>query len=145
MANESIRLDTRSVQQTIKKLQKYGRAVQSDIGKLVETTAVKIELAAKKRVRVKDNNLRPSIHRTIKKKSLSATVGTNVHYAPYVEFGTGNLVSVPEGLGTYAMQFKGKGIKQINLRARPFLFNSANENRKAYKNGVKKILKKVKR
>lgn len=44
------------------------------------------------------------------------------NYAAYVEFGTGTLVDVPAGLEEYAMQYKGKGIKQVNLPARPFLF-----------------------
>lgn len=44
------------------------------------------------------------------------------HYAPYVEFGTGGFVDVPAGLETYASRFKGKGIKQVNLPPRPFLY-----------------------
>lgn len=53
--------------------------------------------------------------------------GTPTFYAPFVEFGTGSLVDVPEGLEDYAMQFKGAGIKEVNLPARPYLFNSARE------------------
>ena len=52
------------------------------------------------------------------------------NYAPYVEFGTGSKVDLTDMLAlgipsSYAAQFKGKGIKKINLPARPFLFNSA--------------------
>jgi hypothetical protein len=43
-------------------------------------------------------------------------------YAPYVEFGTGGLVDVPVGLEAYAIQFKGAGVKQVNLPARPYFF-----------------------
>ena len=54
-------------------------------------------------------------------------------YAPFVEFGTGSFVDTSEltKLGipeNYAMQFKGQGIKQINLPARPHLFPSASKN-----------------
>jgi len=52
---------------------------------------------------------------------LNGIVGTPVKYAPYMEFGTGGLVDVPEGLEDYAMKFKGAGIKQVNLYPRPFL------------------------
>ena len=50
-------------------------------------------------------------------------------YAPYVEFGTGRLVDLQHltKLGfpaSYAMQFKGKGIKKVNLPARPFFFTN---------------------
>lgn len=43
-------------------------------------------------------------------------------YAAYVEFGTGGLVSVPKELTQYAAQFKGKGIRKINMPAQPFFF-----------------------
>lgn len=48
--------------------------------------------------------------------------GVNVHYAPYVEFGTGKGVSVPNELAEYAIQFKGKGIRKVNNRAQPYFF-----------------------
>jgi len=52
---------------------------------------------------------------------LNGIIGTPVKHAPYMEFGTGGLVDVPEGLEDYAMRFKGAGIKQVNLYPRPFL------------------------
>lgn len=55
-------------------------------------------------------------------EGLEAVVKNTIHYAPYVEFGTGGLVDVPEGLEDYAIQFKGQGIRKINLTPRPFLF-----------------------
>ena len=56
-------------------------------------------------------------------------VKAKANYAPYVEFGTGRLVDLEDltdlGLpASYAMQFKGKGIKEVNLPARPFFFSS---------------------
>lgn len=48
--------------------------------------------------------------------------GVNVRYAPYVEFGTGTLVRVASDLSEYASQFRGKGIRKVNLRARPYFF-----------------------
>ena len=52
---------------------------------------------------------------------LNGVIGTPVKYGPFMEFGTGGLVDVPEGLEDYAMKFKGAGIKQVNLYPRPFL------------------------
>lgn len=54
-------------------------------------------------------------------EGLNGIVGTPIKYAPYIEFGTGGLVDVPVGLESYAMQFKGAGIKQVNMFPRPFL------------------------
>lgn len=55
-------------------------------------------------------------------EGMSGKVRVNVLYGAYIEFGTGALVDVPQGLEDYAIQFKGKGVKQVNLPARPFLF-----------------------
>ena len=72
--------------------------------------------------------------------SKGATVLVPVSYAPYVEFGTGTKVNVPKGLENYASQFKGKGIRQINLSARPFLFPAVEKNSKIFFERVKKLL-----
>jgi hypothetical protein len=45
-----------------------------------------------------------------------------VNYAPYVEFGTGTKVKVNEDTRDYAWQFKGKGIRKVNLLERPYFF-----------------------
>jgi hypothetical protein len=50
-------------------------------------------------------------------------------YAPYVEFGTGRKVDLShlKALGfsdSYAAQFKGKGVKDVVLPARPFFFTN---------------------
>lgn len=51
----------------------------------------------------------------------SITMFANAKYAPFLEFGTGDLVSIPTGWAEVAIQFKGKGIKKINLPARPHI------------------------
>lgn len=61
---------------------------------------------------------------------LDYNVTVAVHYAPYVEFGTGALVDVPAGLESYAIQFKGRGIKQVNMPAHPYLFPAFEEERR---------------
>jgi len=53
----------------------------------------------------------------------------DIEYAPYVEFGTGGMVRVPPGLEEIAIQFKGLGIKEVNLPARPFFFRAFFENK----------------
>lgn len=72
---------------------------------------------------VNTGRLRQGIGPTpIKLGELSYEVSSNVHYSPYVEFGTGNLVQIPEGLEEYASQFRGKGIRKINRAPKPFFF-----------------------
>ena len=59
----------------------------------------------------------------------SVVIRSDAPYAAYVEFGTGRKVDLQHltKLGfpaSYAMQFKGKGIKDVNLPARPFFFTN---------------------
>ena len=66
----------------------------------------------------------------------------NANYAAYVEFGTGNLVDVPSELKQYAMQFKGKGVRKINLPARPFFFAPFFKRRQKIMRDIVKVLQK---
>jgi len=43
-------------------------------------------------------------------------------YSPYPEFGTGTKVVAPADVRDYAMTFKGKGKRKVNLRAQPYFF-----------------------
>jgi len=68
-------------------------------------------------------------------------------YAPFVEFGTGDNVDLSElkELGipeNYALQFKGQGIKKVNLPARPHLFPSASANFKVLFDNIQKRITK---
>lgn len=102
-------------------------------------TTDNIQTKAISRVRVDKGFLKGSIYKET--KDLNGVVGARQKYAPYVEFGTGGMVDVPQGLEDYSNQFKGKGIKQVNLPARPFLFNSAFEEVTAMKERVLKETK----
>jgi len=91
-------------------------------------TALDIARLAKRTVPVDTSALRNSIEAEIQGKTVSVLV--NKDYAPYIEFGTGSMVKIDDmiSLGippSYAMQFKGKGLREVNLPARPFLFSSA--------------------
>lgn len=74
---------------------------------------------------------------------LEGEVTVGVDYAPYIEFGTGGLVDVPEGLESYAIQFKGRGVKQVNLTARPFLFPAFYKETKDMDTRIEKGINKI--
>jgi len=75
-------------------------------------------------------------------KPLNKTIVNNVEYAPYMEFGTGGLVSVPKGLEDIAIQFKGKKGHKINIRPRPFFFRAYFEEYPEMIKRIKKLLNK---
>lgn len=86
----------------------------------IEATINDISDDAKSRVPVDKGFLKNSITPTA--NELNGEVKVGMHFAPYVEFGTGGLVDVPSGISVFALKFKGNGIKQVNLAPRPFLF-----------------------
>lgn len=91
-------------------------------------------------------DLRKSINASAQNKQVVFEAG--MHYAPYVEFGTGRFVDlehlkklgIPE---SYAMQFKGKGVKKVNLPARPYFFNTIRKQLRHLLKDIDTKLKKI--
>lgn len=110
-----------------------------------ELTASVLEINAvqKQRAPVDFGLLRSSLKTEVNKpleKTIVST-GTGSSYAPYQEFGTGGLVSIPSELTEEAAQFKGKGIRKVNMRAQPFFFAPAFEEWPKFVKRVKDMLK----
>lgn len=106
------------------------------------TTAAMIARDAKRSAPIDTGNLRKTIGWERVGVS-SVRVFAKAPYAPFIEFGTGRSVSlkyltdlgIPE---TYASQFKGKGIKEVNLFAQPYFFPAVKIN---YDNLYKRLEK----
>lgn len=100
------------------------KTLSNELGK----TGLEIVRLAKRAAPVDKGALKQSISTQKSGKSVNVVAAAN--YAPYVEFGTGGSVDLTDmtELGipeSYAAQFKGKGIREVNLPARPFFFSSA--------------------
>ena len=123
-------------------LQKFSKQeLSNEIGR----GAMEIVGRAKQSAAKDTGALRQSINSESSGKGVD--VFANANYAPYIEFGTGSQVSLADmkELGipdAYAAQFKGKGIREVNLPARPFFFSSA---RVGFNNMLKRIDKKLKK
>jgi hypothetical protein len=109
----------------LKQINDFGNDANRLAVAVTNSTAEGIVSDAKQKVVVDLGQLRQSIGKT------NASVGNNrsfifasAPYAAYVEFGTGGAVSVPKGFEKIAIKFKGKGVKKINLRPRPYLIPS---------------------
>lgn len=70
---------------------------QGDVGRELARRAVSVDRAAKGYCPVDTGRLRSSINWRLATDSqgLLAVIGTNVEYAPYVEFGTGRMGAQP--------------------------------------------------
>lgn len=121
MAGFRFRID--GVDRLSKKLDAAPKKIVSEVKGELEAGAKKIERAAIQDVPVDTGRLKNAI-RSFQVGPLTFEVVAQTNYAAFVEFGTGGLVNVPAGLEEYAMQFKGRGLKVVNMPARPFLFNN---------------------
>ena len=120
----------------------YSQKLKQDLLYEVQRAALSVERKAKSRVVVDTGKLKQSIYSKMDFRKGTALIGATESYAPYVEFGTGGLVSVPNGYDTFANQFKGKGLKKINRRPKPFLIPSFLEEQQIFKGNVRVILNK---
>jgi hypothetical protein len=107
----------------------YEKEAKEAIDIAVWTTAAMIESDAKKRLRGMFGSAKHWITGRLadniynrKVADMEKVVGTDVVYAPYIEFGTGDMVDIPEGSESVAALFKGKGIKKVNINPNNIFF-----------------------
>jgi len=137
-------MELKGFDKVVANLKKYGKEAEKDIEAATETAARNIELYAKTNVAANFGKLGGSIlAKEITPTSWIVRADSDglAPYAAYVEFGTGGLVQVPNELKEQAWLFKGKGIKEVNLRARPYLYPALLRGRKEYLKALKDLLK----
>ena len=120
---------------------KYGDEAVKEISNIIKITSQEVENTAKQLAPVDDGTLRQSIRSEQQETPLDYKVTAYMPYSAYMEFGTGGLVDVPEGWGEMAMQFKGKGIRQINIMPRPFMYPAYLYGKSIFNKDIKEALK----
>lgn len=133
----------KGIDATIKKIRKQGKEYEKIVEFETRDAAKGIELQAKTLVPVDTGALRQSIY-SVKLGQFTYEIGAGGYkapYAPYIEFGTGGLVVVPEEWKAMAWQFKGKGIRKVNRRPQPYLYPAFDLGRKLYIQTLKKLIK----
>ncbi len=124
-----MKLSIKGNQALIKGIRAYEKRSIERTKDELKAWADKTEMDAKRDVPKQSGALQSSIHSTPGNEGLAQTVGTPVDYAPYVEFGTGTKVKIPQGLENYAEQFMSPNRDHnVNLPARPYLFSNARNN-----------------
>ena len=73
----------------------------------------------------------------------NGSVIVRAHYGPYVEFGTGRLADIPSGYEKFASEFRGKGIREVNLPARPFFVKNIEKQKKNFFKGIEHLVNKI--
>ena len=111
----------------------------------VKAATLNLETSAKRDCPVDFGTLRQSIYKDefLNGSNYVGVVGSDLKYAPYVEFGTGGFVSVPVGYEDFAMQFKGSKTV-IGMNAQPYLIPNFEVERERVKQAIKNLMQNVK-
>jgi HK97 gp10 family phage protein len=112
----------------------------------IEDSMLAIESEATNNVAVDTGALKNSIQSMpikVTKNEVTGGVEVGATYAPYIEFGTGTKVNVPSELSNFAKQYKGDGIKEVNLPARPFFYPEVFKQRTELPKNIERTLKKL--
>jgi HK97 gp10 family phage protein len=118
---DSIKFDITGINKLLQDLGSLDAKIKKNVKDAVNESALKIQSEAKKKAPVNLGILRGAIYlkETSDTQKFVYTVGVDAakaSYAPYIEFGTGGKVSIPNGYADYAMKFKGKkGGKFIDM------------------------------
>lgn len=125
----------------LRKLERLG-ADKTALTKGIRQAAIKVQGDAKMLVPVDTGQLRNSIKQDVKveRDKVIGRVHTNVQHAPYVEFGTGQRgeasASPPKYGGPLRYRQDWKG-----MRAQPYLYPAATQNRENVKKIVVAVMK----
>ena len=130
----------KNLDKVIRQMQSFGRNTEKAIAQITEDNAQEIVLSAKNNARnlgVLDNGTLIDGIASGNKGKLNQVIFAKEKYSAYMEFGTGGLVNVPSELKEVASQFKGKGVKKINIQPRPFLYPAFVKGRLQYLKDLK--------
>lgn len=138
-------MSVKGLNQLLTKLSKMEKEIVQEVDDELMARAQQIEADAKVLAPVYSGGLYVggSLHQGInayKKGHLNYAIEAREKYSAYIEFGTGGKVDVPTEMKDIAIQFKGKGIKQVNIRPQPFLYPSFVKNRSLLIQDLKKLL-----
>lgn len=126
--NVSLRIS--GTKEVIKTLDRINRQSEGDIGKIVKANAQEASRAAKSDPATpKDTGALIRSISVRKKQPMLYELGANVTYAAYHEFGTGRFAAaivptLPREVQAVAKRYKGKGVRQVNIRAGLMIYRS---------------------
>ena len=137
--------EIKGLNKLLKKFETLDKEIIKNVKDTIEGAAQDIEVDAKVAAPVDFGKLRQGIKlEPIAGKEMGYRVVAKEKYSAFMEFGTGGRVKVPSELKEVAIQFKGKGIREVNIQPRPFLYPAFVKNRKILIKDLKDYLKTLK-
>jgi HK97 gp10 family phage protein len=133
----TVNITDAAVRKMVNDLSQWALARRAQIKDATSLSLINIQRKAKRAAPVNKQvgyggRLRAAINIDRNPDGMGGSVIAATEYAVYQEFGTGEAVKIPLGLEDYARQFKGKGVRKINIKPQPFLFPAAEAERPQY-------------
>ncbi len=125
-----------------KKFKKFGLEGQQMFEDITKIQALEIQADAKRQAPVDLGKLRQGIV-TEEVNKTTYIIAALEKYSAFMEFGTGMLTSIPKGWEEIAHLFKGKGIRQVNLRPQPYLYPAFRKGSEQYLKDLNTALKRL--
>lgn len=135
-----ISTDLRGQDKVNRLLSSFLSEVEGGSKEATESSGRNILSGAKRDAPVDTGELRDSGYYEPTNKGFGAKIGFRALHAPYLEFGTGGYVDVPEGFADYAIQFKGAGIRKVNILPQPYLIPNWLREHPIYLGKIKKVV-----
>ena len=134
----------KGLDKVFKDLSKLGKDIEKKVELTTRSNAQEIAVDARKNARAKGvwdlGDLVGNISYEKDKNTFNYKIFAREKYSAFLEFGTGGMVKVPNELKELAIQFKGKGVKEINLQPRPYLYPAFVKGREKYLEDLKALL-----
>lgn len=131
MAKSVVSINPKSLADLQSKINELSKFAKQELSNELATTALKAVAGMKANPPQGAPHVTGNLRNNIgtERSGQSVVIFSNAPYSPYVEFGTGRKVNLSEltKMGfpaSFASQFKGQGIKEVNLPARPFFFTN---------------------
>jgi HK97 gp10 family phage protein len=122
------------ISKLLKQIDDFGDDAQILAVAITNVTADDMVTDAKLKAPVDLGQLRLSIgHTTARVGYNKSFFFANAPYSAYVEFGTGGRVNIPKGFEELASRYKGKGIRQIDIKPQPFFIPAYLQNIPIYR------------
>lgn len=121
-----VKLQVKGAAEVARALTEIDKATNGLIDEITFVNAQELATNAKRYAPIKTGKLRQSIQVT-RLGPRRYSVGTNVRYAAYQEFGTGRYASqtvpqLPRSWQNLARKYKGRGIRQVNVPPNLYLY-----------------------
>ena len=130
-----------NISKLLKQIDDFGDDAQILAVAITNVTADDMVTDAKLKAPVDLGQLRLSIgHTTARVGYNKSFFFANAPYSAYVEFGTGGRVSIPKGFEELASRYKGKGIRQVDIKPQPFFIPAYLQNIPIYEKRLVKTL-----